>query len=156
MDPFAPRQPTHEPMDFGAIMKLAQALLDEASEGPIAPETIDALAQSEGVDRAVAWAAAGSHPFIQLQRENEVAVAVCVGRCQLWGGGDLLEGALELREKRVGEGKSGFDVIPRNCLNRCHDAPMAFVVLPEGSAGFPRATTDDLTAMMAELDSLSD
>ena len=101
------------------------------------------------------WAAMGGHPMLSLPREHEVLVYVCVGRCQLWGGVELLESVLDLKRERASAGKVDFDLAPHGCLNRCAQAPMAIAHVEDGYVGMERAGVDDVRALLEEIDTLA-
>ena len=154
MQPFTLREPTHEPLDFGVLMQLATELMGLAGGQPLSAAQIDGFAQEHGYDRAMVWAAAGMHPMMQLERKHEAALAVCTGRCQLWGAAELLGAVLDEVEGREKAGKSGLDVLPRNCLNACHDAPMVMLAVPEGVVPLPRADIESVRVLLGEWDEM--
>ena len=70
------------------------------------------------------------------------------------GAGELLQEALKIAENRLAAGKVGVDVIPRSCLNRCHDAPMVMAMIEEGAVPLPRCGEEALLAALAEIDAM--
>ena len=145
MDPLAPRPPTHDVIDFEQLWELGQAL---SALGPqVTAAQVDALAAERDVPRSHAWMALSYAPNVQVEREHGIPIAVCAARCQLWGAEPLMADLLALRDERVAAGRLAFDLVPRGCLNRCTQAPVAIAVLEDGMVGLDRATP----AQVAEL-----
>ena len=149
---FEEREPTHKPLDMMAIMELADALSERGRELTVAD--LEAAAEQEDAPVSHVWAAMGGHPMLSLKREHEVLVYVCVGRCQLWGGVELLESVLDLKSDRAAAGKVDFDLAPHGCLNRCAQAPMAIAHVEDGYVGMERAGVADVRALLEEIDTL--
>lgn len=149
---FEEREPTHKPLDMMAMMELADALSERGRE--LTAADVEAVAEQEDAPVSHVWAAMGGHPMLSLKREHKVLVYVCVGRCQLWGGVELLESALELKRERAAAGKTDFDLSPHGCLNRCAQAPMAIAQAEDGYVGMERAGVDDVRALLEEIDTL--
>ncbi|MCO4760085.1 MAG: hypothetical protein KC502_01165 [Myxococcales bacterium] len=141
-----PRPPTHDALDFNALWALGEKLM--AAGSPVQPAQIDALAEEAGVPRAHAWMALSYAPMVQVQREFPVAIAVCGARCQLWGAEPLIADLLTLRDQRIGAGRVAFDLVPRGCLNRCQQAPVAVAALEDGIVGFPEATVAQVIELL--------
>ncbi len=119
------------------------------ADGPVVTaEEVDEVAEDHGVPRAHAWMALSYAPNVQVERTADIAVAVCCARCQLWGAGDLVADLLALRDARTAAGRLSFDLVPRGCLNRCSDAPVATGVLDDGVVGFVNATAAQVTELL--------
>ena len=146
VDPLAPRAPTHDAVDFNALWTLGAALM---ADGPVVTaDEVDGVAEAHDVPRAHAWMALSYAPNVQVERTTAIAVAVCCARCQLWGAEDLITDLLDLRDARNAAGRLSFDVVPRGCLNRCSDAPVATGVLDDGVVGFVNATAAQVTELL--------
>ncbi len=152
MDPSGPPQPptpppppTEAPVDYGRIMELLRALMHRTGPGASLSEAdLELLASDEDVPVAYAYAAAGMHPGIRFVREHEIAFGVCTGKCQMWGGFHLVDALRERAAARSAAGEPSFDVIPQGCLNLCDYPPAVVVATPDGVAGLPRCTVEDL------------
>jgi NADH:ubiquinone oxidoreductase subunit E len=150
MEALMPRAPTHDVVDFNALWSLGEDLM---AMGPVlTADEVDELAEEHGVPRSHAWMALSYTPSVQVKRTTDIAVAVCAARCQLWGAADLIDDLLTLSDTRRAAEKRWFDVVPRGCLNRCSQAPVATGMLPEGTVGFATATVEDVEELLATLE----
>jgi NADH:ubiquinone oxidoreductase subunit E len=141
------RPPTHIPLEFARLMKLASRVQEAAEDGVITAGSIDELASDVGVDRAHLYAASVLCEEIEIQRAHEIQLVVCTGGCQQWGALQRIEELLSARDDR----RLGLDIVPRACLNRCDHAPTIEAHTPDGVALLPAATGSELGAALAEL-----
>ncbi len=143
--PQAPHPPTHAPVDYGRIMGLLRQLISRTGpDGTIKRSDLELLASDDDAPVSLVYAAAGMHPGLRFVREHEIAFGICTGKCQMWGGFDLLDLLLERADARIGADKPSFDVVPQGCLNLCDHPPSAVVATPDGVAGLPRCTAADV------------
>jgi len=150
MEALTPRAPTHDAVDFNALWSLGEALM---ALGPVLEDAqVDALAEARGVPRSHAWMALSFAPSVQVKRTSGVAIAVCAARCQLWGAASLIDGLLTLRDQRIAAERLSFDLVPRGCLNRCSQAPVATGLLPDGMVGFANATPAQVEELLAAVE----
>ena len=152
--PFTPADlppPTHSPVDMGNLFGLCREIMTQAQGQEVEPWLLERIADDHDLPRAYAYAALQFNPMLRLKRTHEVALGICTGRCQLWGGFDLLERALALRDARAAEGKPGFDVVPQGCLNLCEKPPMVVTASPDGVAAVPSATSGGIAAAVQML-----
>ena len=150
MDSLMPRAPTHDVVDFNALWSLGEALMEMGQT--VTDAEVDELAEERGVPRSHAWMALSYAPTVQVQRTTDIAIAVCAARCQLWGAADLIDGLLALRDARRAADQLFFDLVPRGCLNRCSQAPVATGVLPDGMVGFANATPEQVEELLAAVE----
>jgi NADH:ubiquinone oxidoreductase subunit E len=140
------RSPTHRDIDFARLASLGNEVEEVAEEGPLTPDRVIDLARDRGRPPSHYFAAAVLAAEVELPASKPVQVVVCAGKCQSWGALDLLDRAAELWERQP-----GFDIVPRQCLDRCEHAAVCEVRGPGGAAVLTRATPDQLEAALAEV-----
>lgn len=133
------RAPTHTPLEHQKMLNLGLAVEEAADGDPISCDAMDELALEQGVDASHLYAAAAVTTDVEFAREHPVAFVACGGVCQNWGALDCIEHLVDLRQERLDEGKAGFDIQARSCLEKCEHAPAVMAITPDGSALIPRA-----------------
>jgi NADH:ubiquinone oxidoreductase subunit E len=126
------RTPTHEPMDLNDQWDLSDAIDDAAPDKRVSHELMVQVAEAHSCPVAHVYIGASVDPVLQWQRQSELTIHVCVGACQGYGAGEVLDRLLEVRDARSLDGKPAFDVVPRGCLSACERAP---VLASNGSHG---------------------
>lgn len=117
-----------------------------ASRGVLRAADLDAMSRELGVPREQVYAALAMSETTSLATEHDVKFAVCTGNCRDRGALQCVQRLLEIRDGRLAAGKSGFDIVPRQCLGRCQVAPAVELSTPDGTAVLASATP----AMMDE------
>ncbi|WP_428262046.1 hypothetical protein [Haliangium sp.] len=138
------RPPTHKALDHGRMMRLGLAVEDAADGELIDCDAIDELALEEGVDAAWLYASVATTTEVEIQRRHPVAFVACGGNCQNWGALELIELLTELRAQRLDDGRDGFDIVAKSCLDQCEHAPVVEVHTPDGKALLRRPSKDEL------------
>ncbi len=146
-----PRIPTHKALDFSKMMRCGVAVDEAADDAPITADALEELALEEGVDVSHLYAAAAVTTDVQFAREHEVAFTVCGGNCQHWGALECLETLADIRRERIEDGKSGFDIQAKKCLDQCDLGPVVVVHTPGGKALLEKANKSALAAAVAEI-----
>lgn len=144
------RPPTHKPLNLDRMMNLGLAVEEAADGAPIGADAIDDLALEQGVDAGALYAAAATTTDVAFAREHEVAFVACGGVCQNWGALARLEQLVTLRQQRLDEGKPGFDIQARRCLDRCGQAPVIQIQTPDGTAWITEATEEAVAEAVAQ------
>ena len=131
-------------VDLTSEVPLAEAAFALAGGAPLTPAVAAELAEREGVSLARVYAAAGLHPQARFERREPVVFVACSGGCRLRGSVELVEHLLGRRDARRREGRPGFDVATRVCLDRCEIGPNIAVFTPDGAGLIPGATPERL------------
>jgi NADH:ubiquinone oxidoreductase subunit E len=147
--PGAMRPPTHAPVDLTRLLRLGGELEEAAPAGVLTAEIIEDVAQSQGAPRSHVYAAAAVATQLGFERRHPVALVVCAGNCQQWGALEGLEQILQLRERRLADGKPAFDVRTRPCLDRCDFSPMVALETKDGVAAIPFANREKVAAAVS-------
>jgi NADH:ubiquinone oxidoreductase subunit E len=148
------RPATHSPLELDRLMKLGIALEDAAEAAgteQLSAELIAQVAADTGADESQLYAAAAMTTDLPFARTCEVAFVCCAGGCQGWGALDRIDDLLALQRARGAAGRRGFDVLARNCIDRCAQAPAVLVVTAAGQALITDATADKLAEAVAEV-----
>lgn len=136
-------------MELERLMRLAAALSD-AGGGALTPALIEQVAEDHGVPRSHAWAATIAVPDATFAAEHPVTFIVCVGGCQAWGSLERIEQLLDLRARRLADGRPGFDLRVRPCLDLCQRAPAAIASTPHGTLVLPGVTPEQVAEAVDE------
>ncbi len=148
------RPATHAPLELDRLMKLGIALEDAAEAAGVdqlTPELIADVAADTGAEESHLYAAAAMTTDLPFARISEVAFVCCAGGCQGWGALDRIDDLLALQRARAAAGQRGFDVLARNCIDRCAQAPAVLVVTPAGQALITDATRESLAGAVAQV-----
>lgn len=141
------RPATHTTMDLDRLMKLGVAVEDAAEEADsevVTQELIDEVADDTGERAANLYAAAAMTTDLEFDRAQPVSFVFCAGGCQAWGALDHMEQVLDIRRERAEAGRPLFNVLAKNCLDRCQHAPAVLLTGPDGSALLTEVTRDAL------------
>jgi len=74
----------------------------------------------------------------------------CAGKCQSWGALDCIDRAAEIWERRRDGKLPLFDIVSRQCLDRCANAAVFEIRTPDGTAVITMATPDKVEAALEE------
>jgi len=146
--------PTHAVLDLDRLMKLGVAVenaAERAGTAELSAELLEELADDLGVPASHLYAAAAMTTDLRFARTDAVAFVCCAGGCQGWGSLDRIDQLLALRRARAEAGLPGFDVLARNCLDRCAQAPAVLADTGAGTALISPATGERLGDAVAEL-----
>ena len=137
--------PTHSPVDIMKLFGIVEGLSGYVGEGEVNAETVEAYAVKEGHPKGEVYAALGFDPTLEFKFSHTTKIEVCTGRCQLFGGIQLVDSLLSVRDARMRDGKSGFDVVPRNCLDLCDFPPVVRTISEAGNYVHKKVSDDNLT-----------
>ena len=125
----------------------ANAYLSYANTDRGNPASLDLPADVVGVATSSAWT---QSMLVRARRELEVShpiqLVVCAGKCQSWGALDVIDRAAEIWEKAP-----RFDLVTRQCLDRCDQAAVCELRTPDGTVVLTQATADTVAAALAEV-----
>jgi hypothetical protein len=149
-----PRPPTHKPYDAGRLMAVASELPDAlgaANAERLTPEVAEDLAPDLDATEAQIYAAATLFTDIPCDFSNPIRFELCIGNCQGWGAGKLLEHLLQKHADRRSEGSPNFGIVTKRCLDKCDNAAMVLLHTPDGTAALPMATVASIDEAIAQL-----
>ena len=141
--------PTHPPLDIMKLFEIVEGLAGHVGDGELNAAAITAFADKEGLRQGEVYAAIIFDPTMEFVPSLDARVEVCTGRCQLFGGIDLVDQLAKLREQRLGAGKPGFDIVPRNCLDQCDFPPVVRTVSAAGTYDHRNAAAESLEELIA-------
>lgn len=133
------------------LMRLAGEVEGIAEEGRVNAEALDDLSADLGVPREKLYAGLGASPHLELTTEHPVQFLICSGGCQQRGALLAIRKLLDVREDRLEDSKSAFDVVPRQCLSRCQVGAVAEVRTPDGTAVLTAITSESIAAAVVEI-----
>ena len=140
------RSPTPREIDPARLARLGLDVEELASDGPITPDRVLALAAEQGKEPSQYYAAIALATELELPAAPVTAL-FCVGTCQGWGALDCVDRAAAEYEKRGG----GFAIGVRACLDRCEHAPACEVRSPDGTVVLAPATPAAVAEALAAL-----
>jgi len=140
------RSPTHREVEPARLAALGLEVEDLADGAPIGPGAIIELAQDRGRPVSHYYAGATLGADVELEVAHPVQLVVCAGKCQQWGSLDVIDRAADLWEKTP-----RFDLLTRQCLDRCDEAAVCEIRSPDGNIVMPRATPDAVVKALAEV-----
>lgn len=146
-----PKVVTPRVIDMSTLLPLARKLEEISSDGVVTAQALEALAGELERPASDLYAGLGASTQVTMALEHEQQFVVCVGGCQARGALPCVETLLSIRDKRLGAGKSGFDVVPRQCLSRCGYAPVVEIRSREGAAVMTAATPQSVESAVKEL-----
>lgn len=152
--PLAPRPQTHKPYDAGRLMAVANELPDAmgaANAERLTPELAEDLAPDLDATEAQIYAAATIFTEIPCDTSNPIRFELCIGNCQGWGAGKLLEHLLQKHADRRGDGAATFGIVTKRCLDKCASAAMVLIHTPDGTAALPMATIESIDEALGQL-----
>jgi NADH:ubiquinone oxidoreductase subunit E len=141
------RPPTHTELDAARMMRVANDLEEDLAmrgEDALSPELVEEIAAEHGIRESHFYVAAATWSQIPCAGGAEIEFTMCVGNCQKWGAVELLERVLDVDGRRRADGKPGFGIVAKACLDRCGDAPVVLIRTPDGTAGLAPATLASL------------
>ena len=141
--------PTHPPVDIMKLFEIVEGLAGYAGEGEITSDVVESYAEKEGHPKGEVYAALVFDPTLEFRMKHESKVEVCTGRCQLFGGISLVDSLIRIRDDRMKSGKSGFDVVPRNCLDVCDFPPAIRTTSPAGIYPHKRVSEEELAQLIS-------
>lgn len=146
------RSPTHREIEFARLAGIGMEVEELAEEqgGPPDVQAMLDLAQERGKPVSHFYAAAVLATDVELPVEHPVQAVFCVGKCQSWGALDCLDRAADLWEKRRDAGAAPFDLVPRQCLDRCAHAAVCEIRTPDGTAVITEATPAKVEAALRD------
>jgi hypothetical protein len=139
------RSTTHRDIEFGKLASLGLEIEDMADGEPVTQEQIAQLANDRGRPVSHYLAASVLATEVEMIAEAPIQAVFCAGKCQSWGALDCIDRAVELREKHP-----GFDVVPRQCLDKCEHAAVCEIRTPDGTATITIATPAKVEAALKE------
>jgi hypothetical protein len=138
------RSPTHRDIEFAKLAPLGNEIEDMAEGEPVTAEQLIELANDRGRPPSHYFAASVLAADVELVSEHPIQAVFCAGKCQQWGALDCIDHALELREK-----KPGFDVLVKQCLDRCEHAAVCEIRTPDGTAVITQASPKKIEEALA-------
>ena len=138
-------------LDFQALMELSPRIRSMAVDGEVSLENLGQLAQETEMPLSHAVASLALTPDLQLKREHETLVEVCIQGCQTAGSVATLQALLTERERRESEGLPGLDIKARPCLDACFHSPVLKSQGPLGMHLHPRVSAQHVPELAAAL-----
>lgn len=139
------RSPTHRDIEFNKLASLGVEVEELADGEPLTAEQLIEHAEDRGRPVSHYYAAAVLAAEVELTATHEVQAVFCVGKCQSWGALDNLDRAAELYQAR-----RDFDIVPKQCLDRCDRAAVCEIRTPHGTAVLTEARPDQVEAALKE------
>lgn len=144
------RSPTHHEIEFRRLAALVTEVEDLADGAPLTLEQLLELAQDRGRPVSHYLAAAVLGADVELATAHRIQAVFCAGKCQSWGALDCIDKAAELWEERRDRKLPLFDVVTRQCLDRCDKAAACEIRTPDGTAVITEATVAKVEAALRE------
>ncbi len=144
-------EPTHEPLDMMSLFQMVQDLRSHSEDGILTHDKLKEVASSKDVPVSHAYAAMVFDPGLAIDAKEPLIIAICAGRCQLFGAIPLLEHLIETKEARATAGEGGFDIVPRNCLDQCDYPPIMISRSPAGICSHRYAKIEDANELIEAL-----
>jgi hypothetical protein len=148
------RTPTHQEISPARLAQLALDL-DDAAEGasgrPLEHETIALLAERQGIPVSHYYAAAPLTD-VSLSQAQPAKIDFCVGACQRWGALECIDSAAARLAQLKAEGKPGFNIAVRQCLDKCERAAVCRITTQDGTCFLTETTAETLAATLSELE----
>ena len=138
-------------MDMNDQWDLSDAIEDAAPDKEVSHELMVQVAAEQGCPVSHAYIGAAIDPMLQWRSQSALTMHVCVGSCQGYGAGDLLEWLLKVRDERSEAGSPVFDVVPRGCLSACEQGPVIASNGPHGQAMHPEVTMEGIAEIIEVL-----
>jgi NADH:ubiquinone oxidoreductase subunit E len=142
---------TPKVIEMTSLMRMARELEDVADDGEVTAQAVEELAAELETPVEDLYAGLGSSMQTTLALEHDLQFVVCTGGCQARGALSCVESLLAIRTERLNAGKDGFDVVPRQCLNRCANAPVVEIRSKDGGAVLTAATPKSVADAVKEL-----
>ena len=136
------RSPTHEEIDPTRLASMGLELEDIADGDEVPLPALVELAEDRGRPASHYIAAIPLATELRLAGKAPVSIRVCAGNCQRYGALDLLDHLV---------GKTGVQIVPVSCLDRCDHAPAVEVHSAQGQLVLAPATSANLDESIAAL-----
>lgn len=140
------RSPSHREVEPARLAALGLEVEDLADGAPIGPAALLELAQDRGRPVSHYYAGATLGADVEFEVSHPSQVIVCAGKCQQWGALDVIDRVAEIWERTP-----RFDLVTRQCLDRCDQAAVCEVRTPDGNVVLTQATPDAVAAALAEV-----
>ena len=122
-----------------------------SSRGVLRADDLDAVSRELGAPREQVYAALAMSETTSLEAQHDLKFVVCTGNCRDRGALLCVQRLLAIRDGRQAAGKSGFDIVPRQCLGRCQVGPAIELATPDGTAVLANATPAMIDQATSEL-----
>jgi hypothetical protein len=139
------RSTTHRDIEFHKLASLGLEVEELADGAPLTGDQLLQLATDRGRPPSHYYAAAVLAADVELASSHPVQAVFCAGKCQSWGALDCIDHAVEMWEKT-----RNFDVITRQCLDKCEHAAVCEIRTPDGTATITIATPAKVEAALRE------
>jgi len=136
------RSPTHEDVDLSRLSAMGLELEELAEDSAVELSAVIELAEDRGRPASHYLAALPLSDLVLRSEGNSIRVRVCAGTCQRWGALDILEALVE---------RTGIDVVPVSCLDRCDQAASCEIDGPHGKLVLDAATPASVAEALDEL-----
>jgi NADH:ubiquinone oxidoreductase subunit E len=136
------RSPTHEEVDPTRLASMGLELEDIADGDEVPLPALVELAEDRGRPPSHYIAAIPLATELKLAGNAPLRVRVCAGNCQRYGALDLLDHLVE---------KSGIQIVPVSCLDRCDQAPACEVHSASGQLVLAPATNANVDEAISGL-----
>ena len=144
------RSPTHRDIEFNKLAPLGVEVEDAADGAPIGPEKLLEIAQDRGRPVSHYFAAAVLAADVEQIAEHPIQAVFCAGKCQSWGALDCIDRAAEIWEQRRDGKQPLFDIVARQCLDRCANAAVCEIRTPDGTAVITMANPEKVATALKE------
>jgi hypothetical protein len=144
------RSPTHRDIEFNKLAPLGLEVEEAADGAPIGPAKLLEVAGDRGRPVSHYFAAAALAADVEQVVGHPVQAVFCAGKCQSWGALDCIDRAAEIWEARRDKKLPLFDIVSRQCLDRCASAAVCEIRTPDGTAVIAMANPDKVAAALAE------
>ena len=144
------RSPTHRDIEFGKLAGLGMDVEEIADGEPVTARQLLDLALERGKPVSHYYAAAVLATDVELATGAPIQAVFCAGKCQQWGALDCIDRAADLWERRAAKGEPGFDIVTRQCLDRCERAAVCEIRTPDGTAVITEATDAKVEQALTE------
>ena len=134
------RSPTHRDIEFSRLASMTVEVEELADGAPLTPGPMLELAEDRGRPVSHYYAAAALGADVEIAVEHPIQAVFCAGKCQAWGALDNIDRAAAVWERRRDAKLPLFDIVTRQCLDRCDHAAVCEVRTPDGTAVLTEAT----------------
>ena len=104
------------------------------------------LAEDRGRPVSHYYAGATLGADVEHEVKHPVQLVACVGKCQMYGALDVIDRVAEFHEQQP-----RFDLVTRQCLDRCDEAAVCELRTPDGTVTLTLAKPDGVVAALAEV-----
>ena len=139
-----PLPQTHEPLSEEVMETLRDAVRAKAGTSPISFALLQEIAAEHNVPVSHVYSGMALDPNLVPELKHEALFAVCTSTCQKQGALENIDKLAEILQVRQNDGKPGFDIVSRNCLDMCSHSPVVLSRSPMGMAAHPQTHPDKL------------